>query len=61
MVKSKGLCCIALKNQKILAVKVQYSHCSKFDDFRPAEVRLRKKLILSLKHKIELERMCPWS
>jgi hypothetical protein len=24
------------QNQNILAVKVQYSNCSKFDDFRPA-------------------------
>jgi hypothetical protein len=36
MVKSRGLSWIALNNQKILAVKVQYSHCSKLDDFRPA-------------------------
>jgi hypothetical protein len=36
MVKSRGLSWIALKNQKILAVKVQYSHCSKIADFRPA-------------------------
>jgi hypothetical protein len=36
MVKSRELSWIALKNQKILAVKVQYSHCSKLDDFRPA-------------------------
>jgi hypothetical protein len=36
MVKSKGLSWIALRNQEILTVKVQYSHCSKFDDFRPA-------------------------
>jgi hypothetical protein len=34
MFKYKGLSWIALKNQKILAVKVQYSYCSKFDDFR---------------------------
>jgi hypothetical protein len=32
MVKSKGLSWIAVKNHKILAFKVQYSHCSKFDD-----------------------------
>jgi hypothetical protein len=50
MVKYKGLSWIALKNQKILAVKVQYSHCSKFDDFRPAYVRFYKNNILSLKH-----------
>jgi hypothetical protein len=36
MVKSRGLSWIALRNQKILAVKVQYIHCSKGDNFRPA-------------------------
>jgi hypothetical protein len=35
MVKSGGLSWIALKHQKILAVKVQYNHCSKLDNFRP--------------------------
>jgi hypothetical protein len=35
MVKSRGLSWIALKHHKILAVKVQYSHCSKLDNFRP--------------------------
>jgi hypothetical protein len=39
MVKSRGLSWIALKNQKLLALKVQYSHCSKLDNFRPAQVR----------------------
>jgi hypothetical protein len=43
MVKSRGLSWIALKNQKILlAVKVQYSHCSELDNFRPALVRFGK-------------------
>jgi hypothetical protein len=42
MVKSRGLSWIALKNQTILAVKVQFSHCSKLDDFRPAYVRFGK-------------------
>jgi hypothetical protein len=51
MVKSRGLSWIALKNKNILAVKVQYSHCSKFDNFRPAYVRLCKNNISSLKHK----------
>jgi hypothetical protein len=59
IVKFKRLIWIALKHQKILAVKVQYSHCSKFDDFRPATERFQKNNISSLKHKIELERMCP--
>jgi hypothetical protein len=36
MVKSKELIWIALKNKNILVVKVQYSHCSKFDEFRAA-------------------------
>jgi hypothetical protein len=36
MVESKRLSWITLKNEKILAVKVKYSHCSKFDEFRPA-------------------------
>jgi hypothetical protein len=36
MVKSIGLSSIALKNQKILAFKVQYSHFGKLDDCRPA-------------------------
>jgi hypothetical protein len=36
MVESKELSLIALKYQNILAVKVQYSHGSKFDEFRPA-------------------------
>jgi hypothetical protein len=39
MVKSKELSRIDLKDQNILAVKVQYSHSSKYDEFRPAEVR----------------------
>jgi hypothetical protein len=42
MVKSRGLGWIALKNQNILAVKVLYSHCSKLDNFRPAQVRFGK-------------------
>jgi hypothetical protein len=36
MIKSEELSWIALRNQNILAVKVQYSHCNKFDEFRPA-------------------------
>jgi hypothetical protein len=36
MVKSKECKENALKNQNILPVKVQYSHCSKFNNFRPA-------------------------
>jgi hypothetical protein len=42
MVKSKGLSWIALRNQDILTVKVQYSHCSTFYEFRPAYVRFWK-------------------
>jgi hypothetical protein len=39
MVKSEECRGNALNNQKILPVKVHYSHCSKFDCFRPAQVR----------------------
>jgi hypothetical protein len=49
MVKSKGLGWIALKNQNILAVKVQYSHCSKFYDFSPALVGFWSKNHFKLK------------
>jgi hypothetical protein len=49
MVKSTGFSWIALKNQKLLAVKVQYSHCSKLDDFRPAWVRFGKILEILVK------------
>jgi hypothetical protein len=49
MVKSRGLSWIALKNHKILAFKVQYSHCSKLDDLRPAQVRFGKILYFFVK------------
>jgi hypothetical protein len=49
MIKSKELSLIALKNQRTIAVKVEYSHCSKFDYFRPAYVRFKKTNISSLK------------
>jgi hypothetical protein len=39
--------------------EVQYSHCSKFDEFRPALVRFWKNNILSLKDYKGMERMCP--
>jgi hypothetical protein len=57
MVKSKELSWNAQKSQNILTLKVQNSHCSKFNDFRPAKVRFLKHNILSVEQKIELETM----